>query len=37
MEETKTALQMIKMSEVQSQEVAWLWYPFIWPDTQNDT
>ncbi len=29
MEETKTALQMIKMSDVQSQEVAWLWYPFI--------
>lgn len=29
MEETKTELQMIKMSEVQSQEVSWLWYPFI--------
>lgn len=29
MEETKTELQMIKMSEIQSQEVAWLWYPFI--------
>lgn len=29
MEEAKTELQMIKMSEVQSQEVSWLWYPFI--------
>ena len=29
MEETKTELQMIKMSEIQSQEVEWLWYPFI--------
>ena len=26
---TRTELQMIKMSEIQSQEVAWLWYPFI--------
>lgn len=26
---TKTELQMIKMSEIQSQEVAWLWFPFI--------
>lgn len=29
MEETKTELQMIKMSEIQSQKVEWLWYPFI--------
>ncbi len=29
MEETKNGLQMIKMSEIQSQEVSWLWYPFI--------
>ena len=29
MEETRTELQMIKMSEIQSQEVAWLWFPFI--------
>lgn len=29
MEETRTELQMIKMSEIQSKEVAWLWYPFI--------
>ena len=29
MEETKTELHMIKMSEIQSQEVVWLWYPFI--------
>lgn len=29
MEEKKTELKMIKMSEVQSQEIAWLWYPFI--------
>ena len=26
---TRTELQMIKMSEIQSQEVAWLWFPFI--------
>lgn len=29
MEGTRTELQMIKMSEIQSQEMAWLWYPFI--------
>ena len=29
MEETKIGLQMIKMSEIQSKEVSWLWYPFI--------
>ncbi len=29
MEETKTELQLIKMSEIQSQEISWLWYPFI--------
>ncbi len=29
MEETKTELQLIKLSEIQSQEVSWLWYPFI--------
>lgn len=29
MEEQKTELKMIKMSEVQSQEIEWLWYPFI--------
>lgn len=29
MEEAKTELKMIKMSEVDSQEVEWLWYPFI--------
>lgn len=29
MEEQKTELKMIRMSEVQSQEVKWLWYPFI--------
>ena len=29
MEETKNGLQIIKMSEIQSQEVSWLWYPFI--------
>ena len=26
---TRTELQMIKMSEIQSQEVSWLWFPFI--------
>ena len=29
MEEKKTELTGIKMSEVQSQEIEWLWYPFI--------
>ena len=29
MEEKKTELKMIKMSEVQSQEIEWLRYPFI--------
>lgn len=29
MEEQKTELKMIKMSEVQTQEIEWLWYPFI--------
>ena len=29
MEEKKTELKMIKMSEVQSQEIEWLCYPFI--------
>lgn len=29
MKETKTELQLIKLSEIQSQKVSWLWYPFI--------
>ena len=29
MEEKKIDLKMIKMSEIQSQEIDWLWYPFI--------
>lgn len=29
MERQKTELKMIRMSEVESQEVKWLWYPFI--------
>lgn len=29
MEEKKIDLKMIKMSDVQSQEIDWLWYPFI--------
>lgn len=29
MAETRTELQMIKMAEIQSQEVVWLWYSFI--------
>ena len=29
MEEQKTELKMIRMSEVESQEVKWLWYPYI--------
>ena len=27
--EEKTELKMIRMSEIQSQEIEWLWYPFI--------
>ena len=27
MEKQKTELKMIRMSEVESQEVKWLWYP----------
>ena len=27
--EQKTELKMIKLSEVQSQEIEWLWFPFI--------
>ena len=29
MEETKIELQLIKLSEIQSQEVSWMWFPFI--------
>ena len=29
MEQQKNVLRMIKMSDVQSQEIQWLWYPFI--------
>ena len=29
MTEQKSKLKMIRMSEVQSQEIEWLWYPFI--------
>ena len=29
MEEQKIELKLIRMSEVQSQEIEWLWYPFI--------
>ena len=29
MSEQKIKLKMIRMSEVQSQEIEWLWYPFI--------
>lgn len=29
MTEQKIKLKMIRMSEVQSQEIEWLWYPFI--------
>lgn len=29
MEETRAELKMIKMSEVQTKEIEWLWYPFI--------
>ena len=29
MEEQKNVLKIIKMSDVQSQEIEWLWYPFI--------
>ena len=29
MEEQKCELKIIKMSDVQLQEIEWLWYPFI--------
>lgn len=29
MEEQKSVLKIIKMSDIQSQEIKWLWYPFI--------
>lgn len=29
MEDKKTELKIIKMSEIQSQEIEWLWFPFI--------
>lgn len=29
MDETKVELKVIKMSDVQSQDIDWLWYPFI--------
>ena len=29
MEEKKTELKIIKMSEIESQEIEWLWFPFI--------
>lgn len=29
MEEQKSVLKIIRMSEVESQEIEWLWYPFI--------
>ncbi len=29
MEEKKTELKIIKMSEIQSQEIEWLWFPYI--------
>lgn len=29
MEEKKTELKLIRMSEMKAQEVDWLWYPFI--------
>lgn len=29
MEEQKSVLRIIRMSEVESQEIEWLWYPFI--------
>ena len=29
MEDNKTELKLIQMSEVEAEEVSWLWYPFI--------
>lgn len=29
MEENKTELKLIQMSEIEAEEVSWLWYPFI--------
>ena len=28
-EEQKTELKLIRMSEIESQEIEWLWYPFV--------
>ena len=29
MENEKTELKIIRMSDIESQEIKWLWYPFI--------
>ena len=29
MEENKTELKLIQMSDIETEEVSWLWYPFI--------
>ena len=29
MENEKTELKMIRMSEIETQEIKWLWHPFI--------
>lgn len=29
MEEQKIELKIINMADIQSQEIEWLWYPFI--------
>ena len=29
MEENKTELKLIQMSEIETEEVSWLWFPFI--------
>lgn len=29
MEDIRTKLKMIKMSDIEAQEIEWLWYPYI--------
>ena len=29
MEENKTELKLIQMSEIETEEISWLWFPFI--------
>ena len=35
MEEQKIELKIINMADIQSQEIEWLWYPFILWEIDN--